>query len=157
MLDGALNIKSTVLVPKFLMNDFDEKLSAATGLKVNFTPTDKKDEYFERIEKRNFDAYLMVASTSYHVASESLNLLYKSPKRMADNPNGKVLKAIDRYQMYEGSDQENLREIVEQMTLESEIIPLFYQSSPKFYNSKTVDISKINPNESMTFWRMSVL
>jgi len=156
-LKNGITIITAEKAKRFLVNNFQEKLQMSIGIPLKFIATDTPEKYRERQQTRDFEIYLVPTSASYNVASESLNLLYKSPKRMADNPNGKVLKAIDRYQMYEGSDQENLREIVEQMTLESEIIPLFYQSSPKFYNSKTVDISKINPNESMTFWRMSVL
>jgi ABC-type oligopeptide transport system substrate-binding subunit len=156
-LKSGISILTAEKAQRFLMSDFAENLQRALGIPVDFKPIDSPEKYRERQQTKEFEIYLVPTSASYNVASESLNLLYKSPKRMADNPNGKVLKAMDRYQRYEGSDQENLREIIEQMTLESEIIPLFYQSSPKFYNSKTVDISKINPNESMTFWRMRVL
>ena len=93
---------------------------------------------------------------SYNVVTESLNLLYRSDVRFADNPNQKIIKLIEEYQQTQGSAPEIIENIVKEMTLESEIIPLFYVSSPKFYNSDRLDISEMNTAESLTFWKLRV-
>ncbi|MBY0518453.1 MAG: hypothetical protein K2P81_16195 [Bacteriovoracaceae bacterium] len=156
-LKDGLTIMTAVQGKKFAFDGLENELEAALGIKVTINFTDSVEQYQKRKVDRDYDAYFVPTSASYHVASESLNLLYKAKKRFADNPNGKINDLIDSYQKSEGDSVGIVSSIIEEMCKESEVIPLYYLSSPKFYNSSTVDISAMNPNESMTFWRIRVL
>jgi ABC-type transport system substrate-binding protein len=155
-LNSSFTIKSKPTVSPYLFPALQKQLLSVLpgNLKIDFN--DPPSEYHNRKLNRDFDAYLVGTSMSYNVVTESLNLLYRAKARFADNPNGRILSLIDEYQKTEGTTPALIEEIVKEMTLESEVIPLFYVSSPKFYNSDRIDISDMNTAESLTFWKLRV-
>lgn len=149
-------VLATIGTKKYTTPNLDKDISVALGNKTTISFTDDISMFKTRKIERSFDAYLVPTSMSYNVITESLNLLYRSNVRFGDNPNGRIIKLIKEYQTSSGADPEVIEEIVKEMTLESEIIPLLYTSSPKFYNSDRLDISEMNSAESLTFWKIRV-
>lgn len=153
---SGFRILATKGTKKYTFKGLKEALSKATGLDIELDFVDDISRYRERKIKRDFDAYLVPTSMSYGVVSESLNILYKSPIRFANNPSGKIAKLIDEFQSSNESKEEIIEQITFEMTRESEIIPLFYVSSPYFYNSEKINIENMNTNESLKFWKLNV-
>ena len=156
--DQASNftIFATLGTMKYAPSSLAQDLSSILENETVISYKDTIDDYKTRQEKRNFDAYLVPTSMSYNVVTESLNLLYHAKTRFADNPNGKIIKLIDEYQRSQTTSPETIESIIKEMTLEAEVIPLFYVSAPKFYNSDRLDISEMNTAESLTFWKLRV-
>lgn len=154
---NGISINTYKSIDSDIVDDFQEKLSKTLGVPVTIDKSDNYEAFVKRCKDRSFEVYLKSTYVTYHAATEGLNLLYKSDNRMMDNPNKRVLSLIDQYQQSLGNDRDILDRIVVEMTRESEMIPLFYVSSPKFYNSKKIDVSEVNPNESLTFWKIKVL
>jgi ABC-type transport system substrate-binding protein len=153
---SGFRILATKGTKKYTYKGLKEALSNATGINVELDFVDDISKYRERKVKRDFDAYLVPTSMSYGVVSESLNILYKSPIRFANNPSGKISKLIDEFQSSQEAKEEIIEQITFEMTRESEIIPLFYVSSPYFYNSEKISIENMNTNESLKFWKLNV-
>jgi ABC-type transport system substrate-binding protein len=154
--DG-FKILATKGTRKYIFENLEEELKKATGLNVVIEFTDTIQDYYKRKELRNFDAYLVPTSMTYHVLTESLNILYRAKVRFADNPNGRILNLIDQYQTQENKPETIIKKITEEMTLESEVIPLYYLSNPYFYNSNKISISNMNTDESLKFWEIDVI
>lgn len=155
-LKRGFRILATKGTKKYTFPGLEESISEALGLNVKIEFIDEIEMYRERKIKRDFDAYLVPTSMSYSVVTESLNILYKSPVRFGNNPSNKIINLIDKYQTSLKTNESVIEEITKEMTRESEIIPLFYVSSPYFYNSDRIDISQMNVNESLKFWKMNV-
>lgn len=149
-------ILATVGTKKYTPPNLEQSITNALGNKTTVSFSDDISLFKTRKIDRSFDAYLVPTSMSYNVVTETLNLLYRSNVRFGDNPNGRVIKLIDEYQKAEGTAPEIIEMIVKEMTIESEIIPLAYASSPKFYNSDRIDVSEMNSAESLTFWKIRV-
>jgi len=149
-------VLATVGTKKYTTPGLENNISSALGNKTNISFSDDISLFKTRKIERSFDAYLIPTSMSYNVVTESLNLLYRSNVRFGNNPNGRIIKLIDEYQKASGTAPEVIEKIVTEMTLESEVIPLLYASSPKFYNSDRINISEMNSAESLTFWKIRV-
>lgn len=155
-LEKGFRILATKGTKKYTFSSLEKKLQDILGIKVEISFSDEIERYSERKKKRDFDAYLVPTSMSYGVVTESLNILYKAPVRFGNNPSNKIIELIDQYQSNLQKNENVIEEITKEMTRESEIIPLFYVSSPYFYNSDRIDISQMNVNESLKFWKMNV-
>ena len=149
-------VLATVGTKKWAIPNIESEISSALKNKTTVSFSDDISVYKTRKINRDFDAYLVPTSMSYNVVTESLNLIYRSNVRFGNNPNGKIIELIEKYQKSQGTSPETIELIVKEMTLESEIIPLLYVSSPKFYNSDKLDISEMNTAESLTFWKIRV-
>lgn len=156
VLKKGFKILATKGTRKYTFPGLEKSISEALGLNVSVDFVDEIERFRDRKEKRDFDAYLVPTSMSYSVITESLNILYKAPIRFGNNPSNKIIQLIDQYQSNLQKNENVIEEITKEMTRESEIIPLFYVSSPYFYNSDRIDISQMNVNESLKFWKMNV-
>lgn len=156
VLKSGFKIESKPTLAPYLYQNLVTQLKEVIPNEIETDFNDPPSNYAKRKELRDFDAYLVGTSMSYNVVTESLNLLYKAKARFADNPSGKILALINEFQITDGSTPLIVEKIVHEMTFESEIIPLFYVSSPKFYNSNRLDISEMNTAESLTFWKIRV-
>ncbi len=155
-LPPEITVLSTVGTRKFTFNELDLALSKAIESNVKLAFEDKAPEFYERKKLKNFDAYLVPTSMTYSVLTEALNILYMAPTQFGTNPNGKIKKLIHRYQEGIGDEESTISSIVNEMSAEAEIIPLFYVSTPDFYNTETIDVSEMNTTESLTFWKIRV-
>jgi ABC-type oligopeptide transport system substrate-binding subunit len=110
------------------------------------------------VEGREFDAFIMAASMSYKVLTESLNLLYTSKPVHGTDPSGKIKTLLRDYTKSFSTleDEEIVRNILKQMTIDAEIIPVAYYPKGRFYNTEVVDISDLFIEESMQFWRLKI-
>lgn len=149
-------VLATTGTKKYTTPNMDTDISSALKNRTVISFSDDISVYKNRKKERDFDAYLVPTSMSYNVVTESLNLLYRSDVRFGNNPNGKIVQLIEDYQKSEGTAPDIVEKIIREMTLEAEVIPLLYVSSPKFYNSDRLDISEMNTAESLTFWKLRV-
>jgi ABC-type transport system substrate-binding protein len=85
-------------------------------------------------------------------------MIYNAEPREAFDPTKNINKLLEEYSysMSEDKDEEIIRKILEQMTEDAEIIPLFYQPSADFYNTDKLDVSDLYLTESMQFWKLKL-
>lgn len=142
----------------YLPNNFKEILGEALGIPVEIEFEENYKNFSVNSHKKNYDAIVMSASMSYKVLAEALNMIYNAEPREAFDPTKNINKLLEEYSysMSEDKDEEIIRKILEQMTEDAEIIPLFYQPSADFYNTDKLDVSDLYLTESMQFWKLKL-
>ena len=162
VLDGSkeikipdFNITTTVGTKKYTFESLGEEISKSLGSTVIVNFTDRMDQYAEKKKNRKFDAYMIPTSMNYNSPSEAMNHLYFKENNIVKTKSKKIRELILNLQSQEIKPGV-FDAILDEMAEDATVIPLFYVSSPKFYNQETVDASLMNMTESMVFWRLRV-
>jgi len=156
-LKNPIEIKTLDGMRYYLPEGFLENLNDSSKLSFSLNTNLSNDDYFKLIYKeRDFEASLIGVGMSYKVLGEALNLQYLSENPALVDPTGKIKKLLQLYQKQEDVDSESktVSQIIKQMILDAECIPLFYFSSPYFVNNKTVKSTKLDLQESVKFYKM---
>lgn len=155
-LKEGIKIRTVVGMEKYIPENFDKSLSEAMGIPVIITFDVQPQKYIEIWEKRDFDIFLASAYMSYKVLSESLNLVFTVDNPKALDPTGKVKNLLSEYQKEDDSSKEEkiINQILQQIIVDAEIVPVIYSMDPTFYNKEVIDISDANIYESMQFWKL---
>ncbi len=151
----SFKILSTQGTRKYTFTGLDQEISNSLGVQVEIDFIDLAESYYKRIETREFDAYLLPVSMNYSSPLEALNHLHLEKNNMVKLGSLKLKNLILELQDKK-IETGVLDPILDEMALDATVIPLFYVSSPKFYNQDTVDASLMNVTESMVFWRLRV-
>lgn len=148
-------ILSTQGTKKYTFSGLNEQIQQSLGTKVDLDFIDLAEGYYKRIDTREFDAYLMPVSMNYSSPLEALNHLHLEKNNIVKIGSKKLKKLILELQDKK-IEPGVLDPILDEMALDATVIPLFYVSSPKFFNNTTVDARLMNVTESMVFWRLRV-
>jgi ABC-type transport system substrate-binding protein len=140
---------------KYTFEDLDKEISKSLNNNTKIDFIDEADQYYERTRSRDFDAYLLPVSMNYNVPLEALNHLF-APSDNFVKPTSNKLKILVQELQGKQLTPGVLDEILNEMAIDAVVVPLFYVSSPKFYNYNTVDASLMNKTESIAFWRLRV-
>ncbi|MDH5580918.1 MAG: hypothetical protein OEY33_03365, partial [Bdellovibrionales bacterium] len=95
-------------------------------------------------------------SMSYKVLGETLNFQYLSENPMLLDPTNKIHDLLDEYQKEEDTEKEYsiINKILHQMVDDSELVPLYYYTSPFFYDQNKINISELFTDETFQLWRI---
>lgn len=151
----SFRILSTQGTKKYTFIGLDNQISKSLGISVTIDFIDLADSYYKRVETRDFDAYLLPVSMNYSSPLEALNHLHLEKNNIVKLGSNKLKNLILELQNKE-IEPGVLDPILDEMALDATVIPLFYVSSPKFFNNTTVDAELMNVTESMVFWRLRV-
>jgi hypothetical protein len=152
----SFNVLATKGTKKFTFMDLQKNMSKALGVDVTVEFKDEMSDYYRRMDDRSFDAYIVPASINYNTPSDSLNFIVTGKNKIAKTKSKKLIDSVLGLQG-QPTSVGMFDQFLDELASDATIIPLFFVSSPKFYNSKTIDASLMNKTESMTFWRLKVL
>jgi len=156
--DGFVITAATAMVD-YLPDDIDKTLSRILGVPVRIDFSIGPYDLIDFLGKRDFDAYSIATSMSYKVLGETLNLTYTSKSPTLVDPTRKIHDLLEKYQKTDepAEEQNYTHEILKQMTLDAECIPLIYIAQPFFYNKERLNGDDLYNEESPQFWKMKVL
>jgi ABC-type oligopeptide transport system substrate-binding subunit len=149
-------ILATKGTKKYTFSALQENIRRSLGVDVTVEFTDEMTDYYRRMHDRSFDAYIVPASINYNTPTDSLNYLVTAKDKIAKTKSKKLKEMILNVHSLPTSTG-MFDPLLDEMALDATVLPLFYVSSPKFYNEKTIDATMMNKTESMTFWRLKVL
>lgn len=157
-LKSGINIQAIGGMKDYMPTDIAQSLSRVLGVPVKIDLTTPSREYFNFLGKREFDATIIGISMVYKVLGETLNLQYFSPNPTFLDPSGNIHRLMESYQNKEDIKEELsvIGKILEQMVVDSECVPVFYFSMPFFANTERVDVSNLNLDESIQFWKVKM-
>lgn len=149
-------ILATKGTKKYTYSALQENIQKALEMDVTVEFTDEMTDYYRRMDDRSFDAYIVPSSINYNTPTDSLNYLVTAKDKIAKTKSRKLkdmILNVHSIPTFTGM----FDSLLDEMALDATVVPLFYVSSPKFFNEKTVDATLMNKTESMTFWRLKVL
>jgi oligopeptide transport system substrate-binding protein len=156
VLKKGVTIRTVSGMKDYLPHNFKEMLEKSIGVPVSIDFSMKSENMIEELDERNFEIFLMASSMSYKVIGETLNLVYQDKGALFLNPNGEIKKMLKDYQATDDTAKETaiITSILNEMTTDSECIPITYFTNPKFFNKNKLNIQKMHLNESFQFWHL---
>ncbi len=157
-LKDGFSIETVTGMENYLLPGLERSLSDILGVNVSLKADMNGAEYENVLKTQKHEALTITISMSYKVLGETLNFQYLNETPFFQDPTGRVKELLKKYQSLDEPDQESLviKDILKQMTLDAECIPLYYVSMPTFFRSDKIEVSDIYLDEAIQFWRIRV-